>query len=55
MEECEHKRISVVYAEGAKLEPVGYEKDLVIDCVDCKRELFRTSVYQKRVFNLLPY
>lgn len=52
--DCKHKRIAVVYAKGAKLTTGGYEKDLVVDCVDCKRELFRTSVYQKQVFNLLP-
>lgn len=51
---CEHKRISLVYAEGTKLMTGGHEKDLVIGCADCRCELFRTSVYGKQVFNLLP-
>lgn len=51
---CEHKNISVVFAEGAKLSSRGHEKDLVVGCTDCKFEIFRTSVYNKRVFNLIP-
>lgn len=52
--ECSHKHISVVFAEGNKLESGEIEKDLVIRCQDCPEELFRTSVYRKQVFNLLP-
>jgi hypothetical protein len=54
LEDCPHKQIVLVYTSGKKILTGGSEKDLLVCCGDCKKELYRTSVYGKKVINLLP-
>ncbi|GJM80173.1 hypothetical protein HMSSN139_26690 [Paenibacillus sp. HMSSN-139] len=52
--DCKHKELTLVFAAGLKLSNGGIEKDFVVACNDCKKDLFRIPARGRNVTNLLP-
>lgn len=53
MEECEHKVIVLVNAQGRKHhESNSYETDFIVKCGNCDKVFLRTSESGKEIINL---
>ncbi|MGG0667796.1 hypothetical protein ABE073_04620 [Lederbergia citrisecunda] len=52
-EQCNHKRIVLVYTQG-KYNGNTFEKDFLVRCSDCEEELYRVGMIGREIINLLP-